>query len=288
MTKIKISFKTVKLNEPMMLFWSLIPLIMLIVTTNYLFNFEPAVLGTSTESEEIVTDNNLNEAIKESNNSYKLNGKGIVTIVFAGATKSQFEEGYSYLEQKNMTAVVSAPTSEINKIESKMSWLNLRLLQHQGWEIISQSRDQVCDKEKLKDQSILDSEIVGSKKDLTEHGLYVNTYLAPCGLSSGQILNTVKGSYDSFMGFGVLANIPSQQSKYNLVGRNINNDVEVEEVKKWIKDANLYNQWLILVIPDINDNNDAYSVSNDKFKAVIDEISISKNQIATIGQVIKY
>jgi hypothetical protein len=289
MTKIKVSLKTLKVNEPMMLFWSLIPLIVLIIATNYLFNSNQEVLGTNTESEEVlVSKEDINKKIVERNNNFKLNRTGVVTVLFAGATKNQFEVGYPILESKNIKGAVSAPTSEIGEIESKMTWLNLRLLQHQGWEIVSQSRDQICETEKLNDQSVLDSEIVGSKKDLEEYGLYVNAYLAPCGINTTQILNTVKGSYRSFIGFGVLSNSVNSSNKYNLVARNINNEIDINDIKKWIRDTSLNNQWLIIVVPDINDTNDKYSITKELFELVVNEISTSKNQTATFGQVIKY
>lgn len=290
MARIKINFKTIRLNEPMMLFWSLIPLILLIVTTNYVFNSKADVLGLSTDIvkvEKFNNDGNFDE-IKNKNSTFKTGRNGLITILFSGATKNQFETAYPLLEKENMVAVVSAPTLEINKIESKMTWLDLNLLQHQGWEIISQSREQICDTSKLKDLETVISEVKGSKDELSEMGLYVNTYIAPCGVSTPEVVGAVKTNYKGFINFGTSYNSPNQSNRYGLITKSVNNKVSIEEIKGWIKDVKETGQWLIISIPEINSVMSDYSVDSIYLEQIVNEVKLSKVQTATIGQVLKY
>lgn len=288
MTKFRI--KTLKLNEPMMLFWSLIPLLVLVVATNYIFNSDTQVLGTATEdlTTQQTVDPKLFDGIKARNNEFKLNRNGVVTILFVGAYKSQFEVGYPIIKSNNMVASVSVPSAEINEIKSKMTWLNLQLLQHQDWEILSQSKDQICDINKLKQEDVVISETVGSKETLTNHNLYVNAYLAPCGINTPELMTEVRSNYNAFVNFGILYNSLPATNKYNLVTRTASNDVDIEEVIGWINDANIRRQWLILAIPEVSENNDNFSISEKYLETIINEISQSKNQVATIGDILKY
>lgn len=288
MTKLKL--KTIKINEPMMLFWSLIPLVVLIVSTNYIFNSGSQVLGTNIEdSQDTVSDTTqIFESIKVENQKFKLQRKGVVSILFAGSYKSQFELGYPLIKENHMVASVSAPSAAISSIPSKMTWLNLQLLQHQGWEVVSQSKDQICDVDKLKDKTVIETEIVESKEELNKHGLYVNSYVPPCGISNQEIISKVRANYKSFINFGIVNNQIPVSNKYNLVARTASNDVNLDDVKNWIKEAGIKNEWLILVIPEISDDNNNFSISEENLKNIVDYISKSEVQVTTIGQILKY
>ncbi len=286
----KIKLKTIKLNEPMMLFWSLIPLVVLIIATNYIFNSNEKVLGTSTEDDQTVVydTTELFKSIKLDNQKFKWERRGVVTLLFAGSYRNQFDIGYPILKENNMPAVISVPTSDISRIPSKMTWLNLQLLQHQGWEVVSQSKDQICDADKLKEKSIIDSETLDSKNDLTKHGLYVNAYVPPCGVTNSDLMSKARANYKSFINFGILYNQIPVINKYNLVARTASNEVSMGEVDKWIEEANKNNEWLIISIPEISEDKNNFSISEVFLNNIVAQIKKSNVQVATIGEVLKY
>lgn len=286
----KIKINTIKINEPMMLFWSLIPLVILVISTNYIFNSGDKVLGTSVEdnNNEIVDRSEVFKSVKLENQKFKWERRGVITILFAGSYKNQFDIAYPLLKENNLKAVVSAPSGDIGELVSKMTWLNLQLLQHQGWEVISQSKDQVCDADKLKDKVILDKEIIESKNDLSTHGLYVNTYIPPCGIVNTDLINKVKANYKSLVNFGIINNQLPSVNKYNLVAKTASNDVSMAEVDSWISEARKNNEWLIIVIPEISEDKNNFSISEIFLKNIVAQIKKNNVQVATIGEVLKY
>jgi hypothetical protein len=286
--KIKLpNIKIKKIDEPMMLYWSFVPIIALIITTNYIFNSQDKVLGASIADDEVqYFDQNIFDSIKNRNKEYQLQKGGAMTLIFTGATKKQFEVGFPLLKDNNLKAVVSAPTDEVEQIDSKMTWLNLRLLQHQGWEVASQSKRQICDLDKLKVKEIVESELLDSKKELYKQGLYANIYLAPCGIVTKQIQTSVKDVYKSLVTFGILDNSILNYSRYNLVSRTVDNAVTINDVKEWIQNAKSNRQWIILSIPEIGDDDNL--INSDLLKGTVDEIVKSKIQVVTIGEILRY
>lgn len=270
----------------MMLFWSVIPLVIIIVSTNYIFSGAKKVLGDHTQIEydslDLVT---LQNEQTSSNKSVKLGKNGQVTLIFSGATKKQFEIAYPLLKLNKYQAMVSVTTSEIGGNESKMSVLNLRLLQNQGWEIVSQSRNQICDKNELNKKEVAVVETQGSRSDLNNVGLLTNNYLAPCGIITNTLKNMVFDNYKTIITFGNIPNLKSKENRY-LTSLVVNNGFRKQDIETVVKKVKQDNSWMILTIPEIGD--DSENISQENLSALIAALNIEQVQVLTIGQVLKY
>ena len=285
MTKIKLILNKIKINQPMMLFWSVIPLVILIVSTNYIFSGTKKVLGEHTQVEyENLDLNKIQSELSLSSQKVILGKNGQVTLIFSGATKKQFEVAYPLLKANSYLAMVSATTSEIGS-GSKMSVLDLRLLQNQGWEIVSQSRNQVCDKNELNKKDVVDAEVQGSKTDLSDLGILTNNYMAPCGLSTNILKESVLKNYKTFITFGIVPNSKFKGTRQltSLVVNNSFKQLDIERVVKTIKQEN---NWMILTIPEIVEEDG--NISDAKLEMLIGKIKSEQVQVLTIGQVLKY
>lgn len=284
--------KRVKANNAPMLSWLILPIFALFFVTNYFFQ-KPnenlkQVLGASTNIS-INTESSVDsrEIIKQKFDNFEWSGKGVVSIIFTGAYKNQFDIAYPELSSKGISAGVSVPTQDI-QLGGNMTWLNIRFLQFKGWEIISQSKKQICDKDKLNDLGVIEDEVIGSKKVLSDYGIEVNLYLSPCGVSTPEVSSAVEKNYNGFLKFGIQTNSASSPDAYNLIIRQVDNTINPNNIEKWIKYAKANKTWLIVSFPDISDKEDINSVSYDLFTKSIDQIIKSGMQVALPGEIIKY
>ena len=286
--KIKANYKQIKVKNPGMIVWLFLPVLIFYLITHYIFG-KPRnlVLGMSTEQQPQVSSQESGQNLLQKFESFKWNGKGAVSLVFTGAFKNQYDYGYADISARGLSASVAVPVNSVG-LPGTMSWLNIHLLQFKGWEIISLSRDQICDKEKLKDKNILASEIEDSKNDLTKLGFIVNLYLPPCGIVTTNILNRVESYYKGLMRFGIKSNDIFSINPYSLTIRQVNNTVKFENVKFWIDSARINHSWLILSFPNIGDSVDPNNVSYDLLDKTLNEISKSDLQVAVPGEILKY
>lgn len=288
MKNLKKVIKIKKIKKPLMTIWLLVPLISLLVATHYFFaKPNSQVLGISTENQIPITSAQSGINLYQKFNTFKWSGGGVISIVFTGAQKTQYDISYPEVAKRNLTASVTVPVDDIGLAQT-MDWLNIDLLQYKGWEVISQSRNQICDLEQLKDQSVLDDEIQGSREDLTKAGLVVNTYISPCGIDSPQIEEVVKTNYQAFLKFGITTNYLSSINKYNLVARQVNNNVSFDDIQSWIQETKANNSWLILAFPNIGEDHSNNSVSHDLLDKTLDEVVKSNVQVIVPGEILKY
>lgn len=277
--------KRIKVANPKMFIWLLVPIFALVHVTQYFFEKpKTQVLGASTEEAYIAS--NTSDPYKRIDN-FKYNGLGVASIIFTGARKNQYDLAYPEVESRGLLAGVSVPVNEVGFIDS-MTWLNIKLLQFKGWEIISQSRDQICDKEKLKDGNILKNETSGSKEDFTRLGIPVNLYLAPCGITTSIINKRVQENYKGIVKFGIESNLVSVNNFYSLTIRQVNNTVKIADVQSWIKDARVNRKWLIISFPNIDVAQDNNNVTAELLKTTLDELKKSNLQIALPVEILKY
>lgn len=289
MTKILITLQKIKIKEPLMLFWSFIPLVVLIVTTNYIFNTNKHdVLGTNVVSNQINEEDyeNIKNRFLQNNQSYVVDkSNAVVSFVFSGLSKGYFEETYPLFKQYGYKASISVVTSELGNNDDLMSINNVRLLQNQGWDVVSQSRKYICNPEELKDPNVVYSEVAGSKQDLKDLGLYTNIYLPACGFTNSDIYKTVSSQYKGLINFGILDNQTKSSGMNFVVARSVNNTTDIKEIESWIKSSKMERRWLVLIISGMGDSN--LDVSFDRLKDILNYSVSQKVQVLSIGQVLK-
>lgn len=277
--KIITNNKKVHIANPQLLVWLIFPVLSLYSVTHYFFgNYNNKVLGVNTEVKTNIATETPTPIINRFQSVYKNDGKGVVSIIFTGAYKTQIDIAYPELKSRGLNAAVSIPINAIGYPES-MTWLNVRFLYTNGWEIISQSRDQICKKEDF-NNTVLDSEINGSKEDLTGLGFTTNIYLPPCGTLTPDVIKRVSEKYNGLITFDIETNNASKPDKYNLIARQVTNMTTIKEVQKWINDAKTTHTWLILSFPDISDAKSMNDVSKELFLKTIQEVVKSKIQVA--------
>lgn len=285
--KIIIYYKKIKIAHPEMLLWLLVPIISLFAVTNYLFqeyNTEVLAVNIDQKSKLVgkTVPSKLSEIIVK---KFEWKGNGIISLIFTGSYRSQFDIAFPELKSRGLTAAVSVPVSAVGLPET-MTWLNLRYLQIQGWKIMSQSKDQICNVEVLDDVSVLENEIAGSKKELQDLGFNPDFYIPPCGILTEEIIDTVTKNYNGLITFGVETNNIASPNRYNLITRQVDNTVSIDEVKKWIKIASTERSWLIVSFPNIGHEIDNNHISFALLTQVLDEISKSDLQIEQPNNVI--
>lgn len=283
--------KRVRANNASMLSWLILPVFTLFFVTNYFFQkpkTETQVLGLNTKVSQIPDDSiDSKESIKQKFKDFNWNGQGVVSIVFTGAHKNQYDLAYKELAKRNLSASVSVPTQDVD-LDGTMTWLNIRFLQFKGWEIVSQSKNQICEKDSLKSSAIIDDEVRGSKEILSNLGLEVNLYLSPCGIITPELSKSVNQNYKGLIKFGIEPNRINSPKTYDLIARQVDNTINANDIEKWIKATKANRSWLILSFPEISDKKDINSINFDLFVKTLDQITQSKMQVVVPGEIIKY
>ena len=214
---------------------------------------------------------------------FNWNGEGVVTIWFDDAWLTQYEVAYPILLSKNIKATLAVPTDSVGE-KNYMGWWHIEKLQYDGWEINSHTRSHSCEGEF--DNKRLASEFLGSKIDLENHKLLAENFVAPCGVITPEILETVKGHYLSLRTSGPGANPIPVADPYSLKTYVLNNSTTLDYVKNLINDAKSEKYWLLLAFHQIDNSGTKYAITPELFTQIVDEIEKSGLQIALPIQVL--
>ena len=214
---------------------------------------------------------------------FEWNGEGVVTLMFDDAWLSQYEVAYPILNSRNIKASLAVPTDSIGE-KNYMGWWHVEKLQYDGWEITSHTRSHTCEGEF--DSYRLAFEYLGSKIDLEGHKLYVENFVAPCGVITPETLEAVKKYYLSLRTSENGQNPIPVKNPYNIKTEVLNNLTTLDAVKKMISKAKTERAWLILAFHQIDSSGTKYAVTPELFTQIVDEVEKSGLQIALPIQVL--
>lgn len=271
---------TMSLNyRVFILAWGLFPAILLgWLISSYYKNFFPP----QKSQQELA----LNEVPKDlpAFQPFKSNGKGALTIWFNNGWKSQLQIGLPQIEKNQLKAAVSVVTSYTD-YPGYLNWDEIKALQNKDWEIISQGQTYRCNWDDLNvDQ--LREEVYGAKRQFLSHGINSEQFASPCGAVDPKLAGVATYYYSSQkIGEEGNNNFPLE-NVYTLKGRTITSKTTLAEVEDWINQARNNNQWIILTFNQINDDNDGFSISKEKFNQVITKVAASGMDTVLPSQVI--
>lgn len=262
--------------------WTVLPILIVWIATNYLIGElrQPAwnkgqVLGASADA--------FDQAPKlTDSNDFQWQGSGLVTFWFDDAWGSQYSEGYPVLQQSGFKGTLAIPTKLVG-LTSYMNWAQIQQLQFKGWEVTAHTRRHDCSMDQFS-QDQIDEEIFGAKDDLKGQGLYVDNYVAPCGVSSPLIMASVKRSYLSFRTSNEGYNPIPVEDPYDLLIQKIMVTTTQDDIQSWVNNAKQNHSWLIIVVHQIDDSKTAYSISPSLFKQTVQIVKNSGLPVITPNQ----
>lgn len=209
----------------------------------------------------------------------------LVTLWFDDAWQSQFSEGYTQLHSRGLTGALAVPTNFIGQ-DSYMGWSQIKLMQHNQWEISSHTRSHDCSESDLTPKFV-DIELGGALSDLNRHGLRADNFVTPCGASNDAMLATAKKYYSSLRTSEGGINPLPVTNPYNLKVRTIVRTTTLDEIDAWLAEAAAAKGWLILVFHQIDHDQTEYGTTPEMLAAILDHVQQSNIRVALPEQVLQ-
>lgn len=254
--------------------WLILPFVLVWLSTNYLIglNRRPVWQMESNPKENQVLAQTTHIA---ENDIEKIHwkGEGMVTLWFDDAWTSQFTVAMPLLEEKHMVGALAVPTGMIG-FDDYMSWNQVKLLEHKGWEITSHTIHHSCDENELTDEYI-EQELKGAEDELNAHGIRALHFVTPCGTKSDKITEIAKKYYLSLRttedGFNELP----VTNPYHLKVQAVEWNTSPEKVAGWVKEASEKHYWLILMFHQVQETESRFAVTPQNLSRILDTIQES-------------
>jgi peptidoglycan/xylan/chitin deacetylase (PgdA/CDA1 family) len=216
------------------------------------------------------------EAIGVNISDFKLENNSLVTFWFDDAWLSQYTEGYPILEEHGFKGAIAVPTQLI-KYDAYMNWYQVKKLQYKGWEIVPHSQSHDCDLIN-KDSKTAKSEILGSKEELLDQGILSNIYVPPCGKTSDNTNAIVKENFTAQRAVEPGLNPLPVANRYDILIRGVGKNTTIEDIKRWILEAEKQKSWLVFMFHQIDYSGDEYSITPEMLKEISKTVEQSKLQ----------
>jgi len=210
-----------------------------------------------------------------------------ITFWFDDAWLSQYMTAYPMLKTYGYPGTIAVP---INAIETPnyMNWAQLRTLQKNGWEITNHGLKHDCTMDAWNRERVV-SEYEISKLTLWKNKLTSDIFVTPCGVDSA-VMRQEAGR--AFLGYRTVdpgVNELSNIDFYNLKVRNIDSHVSVDDVKRWIDDADASHAWVILVFHRVGENggeltDETFNIRKEDFEAILEHIKAKNIQVVVPSQ----
>jgi peptidoglycan/xylan/chitin deacetylase (PgdA/CDA1 family) len=266
-----------------LLSWLIVPLMVLWISTNYIIGLthKPAWSSNGASTASMTAPVIDAPAIQP----LQWNNEPLITLWFDDAWQTQFSEAYKQMHSRGLTGSLAVPTSFVGQ-DSYMGWSQIKLMQHEGWEISSHTRTHDC---KLSDltPNFVDTELHGALSDLNQHGIRADNFVTPCGASNGDMLTAAKKYYSSLRSSEGGVNTLPVTNPYNLKVRTIVRTTTIEEVDDWIKEAKSSNSWLILVFHQIDHDQTEYGTTPENLSLMLDHVQQSHIKLALPEQALQ-
>lgn len=253
-------------------------------------NFTLSTLTSTAQSNK--TDSKTSEAIfyevpkdgQQERSLFDTQGRGAATILFNNSWASQFKYGYPYLKKNNLKGSTSVITSYLD-YPAYFKWDQIKEVSREGWEIVSQTENFVCEWEALNTDQVRE-EVYGSKHELLSHGVYSKHFASPCGKVDIRLTDRVTYYYSTQIIGEEGTNFIPVKEKYLLKSRTITNRTSLGEMNSWINGAINNNGWIIFTFNQIEEQGDESSITPEKFQEAINLIVSSQIAIVVPSQII--
>lgn len=263
--------------------WIILPILILMITTNYLIGISRNTMWQTTNNTVKTSAVTLNNAVQLPENvPLHWHHSGLVTLWLDDAWLSQFMVAYPMVSEKKFTAAVAVPTAFVG-YDDYMSWNQLKLLQYRGWEITSHTRNHTCDPNQITD-AYLEEELSGSLSDLKSQGFQPLNFVSPCGTITPKMIELTKKYYISLRTTITGFNPLPVTDPYQLKVQEILVTTTPDEVQRWVDEAKTTNSWLILMFHQIGNGNEKFSTTPEHFEQFLNIIQQASLPVVTPTQ----
>lgn len=195
----------------------------------------------------------------------------VLSITFDDGYRSVHTEAFPVLQDLGVDATTYAITGRVGEtFEGRplMTWDQLRELHDAGWEVGSHTRTHP-DLRNISDERLRE-EVMGSRQDLTDHGITPTTMAAPYGYTSDRVRRTVMESYDGFRVTEWGANNISSPDRGSLDAYWTHENMTWSQIGDEVINGTLEQGWGILMLHSVDASSDyAYSTDPSTLRDVV-------------------
>lgn len=204
----------------------------------------------------------------------------IVSLTFDDSYESAYKHAPDILQSYNFKATYYIITNYLGR-GGYMNAEQVLNLFKSGDEIGAHTRNHP-NLTTLSERSVLD-EISGSKKDLEMLGISVTTFAYPYGGYNKNIEEMTKmAGFTNARSINTWYN-DDKTDRFALGGFSVNAGTPLVEVYKYLDEAVNQKKWAILVFHRINEDGNPISITDDKFRKILDYINKSQVKVMTVS-----
>lgn len=214
--------------------------------------------------------------------------RGLVSLTFDDGFVGVFTEARPQMDRYGFSGVAYVITGMVDK-PGRMTVDQLKSLQDTGWDISSHTSNHALLVSGGHEDGVIEDELAASKKWLTAHGFERGArHLAvPGGEFNNRILGFIKKYYATNRTIIEERECYPPADQYMLKIRNVINTTPVEAVKKWVDEASVQKEWLILVFHNFSDSPVADTqITPQTFRYIIDHIAGAKVDVLTMSEIL--
>jgi peptidoglycan/xylan/chitin deacetylase (PgdA/CDA1 family) len=212
---------------------------------------------------------------------------GGVTLTYDDANISQYEYVYPAMQNAGQVGTLYASTGLIDG--EYMSWAQLSELASNGWDIGGHG----VLHEELPELLVAEMRtvIAQSYNDLYAHSIPAQSFAMPFGAYDNNVFEAIAWYYNSARNYHHIALNKWPFNKYFLHVNKVLNTTTVEEVKGWIDDALLKDQWLVLVLHEVvpgGDPEDETTWSTENLEEILTYLNEKEITAKTIAEMLEF
>jgi peptidoglycan/xylan/chitin deacetylase (PgdA/CDA1 family) len=214
-----------------------------------------------------------------------------VTFSFDDGSRTQIDHGYPVLKKFGYPATIYLVTKYMGHDEWYLDWGNVKILTDAGWDAECHTRthphlDTLTHKQ-------LVSELDGCIHDLRWHGYLGRHFATPFGETDPTVQRELKKRFVSVRAGEVIGNELNWENKLNRYQLSIyplNEDSDLELMKRLIEHGTFEKRWLIFMVHQVFRDGDPrlktdkWSVSVSKLRAVAAYCNVQGTKVITVKQ----
>lgn len=221
--------------------------------------------------------------------SVDLPTRGKATLTFDDGFRSVYLEAKPRMDKYNFKGVAFVITDLVGK-DKRMNLKQLTTLQTSGWDISSHTKTHKYLTEKSVTLEEIKKELMNSQKWLRDFGFNKGArfFASPGGQFNEAVVNEIKKHYQVHRTIMEEKELFPPADPYCLKIRNIVNTTKITDVKRWIDEAAVNKEWLILVFHSIEEPAaTSITVSPSAFQEILNLLVQSNLEVLTMSQVFR-
>lgn len=210
--------------------------------------------------------------------------RGLVSLTFDDGWQSIYSNGRPILNAHNAKSTQYIVTGNIDNDPAYMTSSEIAELKADGNQIASHTISHP-DLTSLAMNDLIE-QLTGSKSWLESKFGAVEDFASPYGAYNSQVISTIKLYYRSHRSVDEGYNSKDNFDLYNIRVQNILSSTTPEQVASWVAKAKADKTWLVLVYHQVDESNEAYSVTPAGLESHLQAIEVANLPIVTVDQAI--